>query len=186
MAVLKRAQSAAESAVWDPKGLPPDRAWIKRHIAQYLNAEAGREIKQRDTSQHLTAYLLEFKRGQFPGKYLDRAPASRLTQFAANRFPCSQYLARFGISEGPPSCDRGYSCEDRDHLLFECPRFATARRKLIKRLEKPLSVSRIFDHLEELSEFVEAIAKQWSSEELNWGSGPTLSLKTKPYTACER
>ena len=137
MSVLKRAKSATESKVWDAKGMPPDRAWFKRRIAQYLNDMARREIQQREASQHLTAYLLEFKRGQFPGKYLHRAPASRLSQFAASHFPCRQYLKRFGISDDTVSCDCGHSCEDRDHLLLDCPRFSLATRHLVNRLEAP-------------------------------------------------
>ena len=120
------------------EGDPPSGAWVKRTIANHLNQEALREIKQREQSQHLTQYLLDFHRGRFPGKYLDRARASRLSQFAANHFPSRQYMKRFGISETAPHCECGHSQEDRDHLLFEYPRFGTSRRTLMQQLEGPL------------------------------------------------
>ena len=71
-------------------------------------------------------HSLEFRRDQFPGKYLDRAQTFSLGQFATVHVPSDQYLFRFGALAELPYCACGQSSEDRDRLLFECQLFANA------------------------------------------------------------
>ena len=47
MAEWRRATTITQDTENAPKDLPPDRSWIKRQIAKYLNGEALRDIKQR-------------------------------------------------------------------------------------------------------------------------------------------
>ena len=139
------------------EGDPPDRSCIRQRISHYLNGEAEKDIRQRLTSHHLTGYLTNFRRGHFPGKYLERLQTSRLSQFAANHFPSNQYLFRFGALAESPACACGAALEDRDHLLMECPLLQAGRRKLQRQIAETLSIACILQHPKELSEFVECI-----------------------------
>ena len=40
----------------------------------------------------------------------------------------------------------------------------------MQQLEGPLTLTRIFDHAKELSEFVETIARKWNTESRQWGT----------------
>ena len=164
----RRSNTITEDCSGGPKGIPPDRSWIKHRIAQFLNQEAAKDIKQRNTSFHLTAHLTNFRRGHFPGKYLERPQASRLSQFAANHFPSKQYLFRFGALAESPECSCGAALEDRDHLLLECPLFHEARRKLQRQIPGTLSTACIFQFPKEMSEFVEDISAKWRQEGRIW------------------
>ena len=170
MAEWRRAMNVTQDTGHAPKGLPPDRSWIKQRIATYLNAEALRDIKQRLTSYHLTDHLQHFRRGIFPGKYLDRMPASRLSQFAANHFPSKQYLFRFGALAESPYCACGRTLEDRDHLLLDCRLFHTARQKLKSQVDLPLTTASVFAFPKEVSEFVESISAAWLRSSRRWGA----------------
>ena len=164
----RRATAITEDSSSGPKCIPPDRSWIKHRIAHFLNNEAAKDIKQRNTSFHLTAFLTNFRRGHFPGKYLERPQASRLSQFAANHFPSKQYLFRFGALAESPACSCGAAQEDRNHLLLECPLFHEARRKLQRQIPGTLSTACIFQFPKEMSEFVEGISDQWRQAGRRW------------------
>ena len=170
MAEWRRATTITQDAGHAPKGLPPDRSWIKQRIAKYLNNEALRDIKQRLTSHHLTDHLQNFRRGNFPGKYLDRMQASRLLQFAANHFPSKQYLFRFGALAESPYCACGRTLEDRDHLLLDCPLFQSARQKLQSQIDLPLSIAAVFASPKDVSEFVESICAERLRSGRRWGT----------------
>ena len=170
MAEWRRATTITQDTKDAPKGLPPDRTCIERQITKYLNGGAQRDIKQRQTSHHLTDHLRNFCRGNFPGKHLDRPQASRLSQFASNHFPSNQYLFRFGALAETPYCACGRASEDRDHLLSECPLLKTARQRLPNQIDMPLSTSSIFGFSKEVSEFVESINAEWYRTGRRWGN----------------
>lgn len=77
----------------------------------------------------------------FPCRDLPRRDASRLSQFLASHFPSVPYFDRFKIdaSNGSRSCGcllySNMSCSRyRDHLLFQCPDFASQRLALLDQL----------------------------------------------------
>ena len=142
---------------------------MKSRIAAFLNNAALQDIKSRQQSVHLTQHLVRFHKGGFPAKYLDREPASRLSQFTANHFPSKQYLYRFGKLVEASGCSCGAALEDRDHLLMECLRLLEPRRLLINELDGPLTIACAFTHPEALSDFVEEIARQWREAGRRWG-----------------
>ena len=143
--------------------IPPGLRWTRCSVSSFLDKLAHADICQRDQSQHLTQWFSSFRRGQFPGRNLDRSEASRLNPFAANHFPSKEYLHRFGERVPDQICLCGAPMEDRDHLLLECPIFSRARQQL-NLTEQPLSIALVFTHPELLSEFVEQIAMYWKSE----------------------
>ena len=169
LATQQRALRAASEKEGLPKGTALSRSWQKIKIAAYLNQAALQDIKSREQSAHLTQHLGRFCKGHFPAKYLDRDPASRLSQFTANHFPSRQYLHRFGQLDAATGCPCGARLEDRDHLLLECPSLLKARRRLEGELDGPLSIACAFTHPEALSEFVEVLAKQWQETGRRWG-----------------
>ena len=107
--------------------------WCKRHISFTLNSWTQEQLANGDKGRAILDLNPPMGKGHFPARKLQRTEASRVNQFLANHFPSKAYLRRFHCSEDEETCVCGQDVEDRDHLLYSCPRLH--RRRMIYRQE---------------------------------------------------
>ena len=168
------AKLSAEHILMQARRLPPSAkytalGWCKRHISFTLNNWTREQLDNADKGRAILDLNPPMGKGHFPTRKLQRTDASRVNQFLANHFPSKAYLSRFHCTEDVETCVCGQEVEDRDHLLYSCPRFH--RRRMIYGQESQAEADQshpLWNAPHALAAFLEEIAQDWQQQGRTW------------------
>ena len=127
MAAKRAAQDTDLAAIPEevPQCLTIFNTIIQLHYAQLFDSHCGVSSIGRqlfNTTPHLSRSIAWTKD-------LTRKIVALLDQFLFGHYPSNQYLFRFNIRADLGCCWYDAPFDDRNHLLFHCPRFESIQRK---------------------------------------------------------
>ena len=139
--------------------------WLTKVINDNLDDRVTVYLKEFETGRALTDIDFPFTNKRFPAEGLSRFDGSIVSQILANHFPSEYYFSRFKITCDQKLCNCVGSIDDRDHLIFECPKYIDERKRFAEKVNVHsynLSWSSIFYKWQEFADWVRKIFLIWS------------------------